>query len=191
MTRMTMGRIRLLEDRETPAAPAGVVDYAALRRDLAETLRRACPYWLGDRRDDLVQASLMRVMEVHRKSEGKRELSSYYLRRVAHSVLVDEIRRVRRRREVSLEEERDDAFVAPSTAGPENVSVSRQIGRGIHDCLQRLVPPRQLAVTLQLQGHTLPEISRLLSWKLKRAENLVYRGLVDLRKCLAEKGLRP
>jgi RNA polymerase sigma-70 factor (ECF subfamily) len=46
-------------------------------------------------------------------------------------------------------------------------------------------------VTLYLQGHTVPETARVLDWPAKRADNLVYRGLADLRQCLLAKGLRP
>jgi RNA polymerase sigma-70 factor, ECF subfamily len=46
-------------------------------------------------------------------------------------------------------------------------------------------------VTLYLQGHTVPETARILGWDAKRAENLVYRGLADLRQCLMGKGHRP
>ena len=30
-----------------------------------------------------------------------------------------------------------------------------------------------------------------LAWTLKKTENLTYRGLGDLRKCLSGKGLEP
>jgi RNA polymerase sigma-70 factor (ECF subfamily) len=30
-----------------------------------------------------------------------------------------------------------------------------------------------------------------MGWTEKKAENLVYRGLADLRRCLSAKGLRP
>ena len=48
-----------------------------------------------------------------------------------------------------------------------------------------------MAVVLHLQGHSVPEAARLLNWGNKRTENLVYRGLADLRNCLALKGLEP
>lgn len=51
--------------------------------------------------------------------------------------------------------------------------------------------PRWLAVTLHLQGHSVPEVGALLAWTVKKAENLVYRGLADLRSCLSSKGLQP
>ena len=68
---------------------------------------------------------------------------------------------------------------------------SREIGQGIRDCLARLKNERRMAVTLYLQGHSVPEASRILEWSTKRTENLVYRGLADLRECLLSKGLRP
>jgi RNA polymerase sigma-70 factor (ECF subfamily) len=46
-------------------------------------------------------------------------------------------------------------------------------------------------VTLHLHGHSLVEAARILDWAAKQTENLVYRGLADLRKCLLAKGIRP
>jgi RNA polymerase sigma-70 factor (ECF subfamily) len=76
-------------------------------------------------------------------------------------------------------------------SGPEQMTVARRIGAGIHGCLAQLVPSRRQAVTLYLLGHPVPEIGSLLGWKTKRAENLVYRGLADMRVCLKGKGLEP
>ena len=44
---------------------------------------------------------------------------------------------------------------------------------------------------LYLQGHTVPEIGRLLNWSGPKSNNLVHRGIADLRRCLDRKGLRP
>ena len=74
-------------------------------------------------------------------------------------------------------------------ANPEQLLRGRETGQAIRDCLQGLIRPRKLAVTLHLQGHTVPEVARVLGWNVKRAENLVYRGLVDLRQCLDLKGI--
>ena len=146
---------------------------------------------MSDQREDLVQASLIRLMEIQRKSEGKREFKSSYLWRVAYSTLIDEIRRLRRRREVHLDDEVGSAEPASSQPGPEQESRDREVGRGIQDCLSVLVSARSEAVTLYLQGHSVPQASRLLNWSAKKTENLVYRGLADLRRCLHDKGLEP
>jgi len=164
-------------------------EYTRLAADLARAVARVCPRWLSDGRDDLVQVALLRVMDVRRRSGA--ELNAGYLRRVAWSALVDEIRARRRRREVALPEEADLAPPASREASPEEQAATREIGRGIGDCLSRLSEGRRLAVTLHLQGHTVPESAGVLGWSVKRTENLVYRGLAELRDCLSAKGLKP
>ena len=171
------------------------MDYVQLHRDLSKAVDRVCPRWMADRADDLVQVALMRVMEIQRKKEGTAEFSSFYLKKAAYSALIDEIRRLRRRQEVSLEgsdDEEEPVAFDPAAPGPdpERASAGREVGRAIRDCLSRMVPPRRHAVTLNLQGHSVPEIGRLLGWTAKKAENLVYRGMSDLRGCLGEKGIQ-
>jgi RNA polymerase sigma-70 factor (ECF subfamily) len=171
------------------------IDYGKLRKDLERVVARLCPSWLSSQRDDLVQTAVMRVMQIVEadppRPEGSRALASFYLYKVAHSALVDEIRRVRRRREAPLEPTEDVAAHTGTHLDPERMAASKQIGRGIQDCLTRMNRDRRLAVTLYLQGHTVPEASRILDWSAKRTENLVYRGLADLRACLQVKGMRP
>ena len=174
-----------------PLNPRLEDDLAAVRAALNRAVARVCPYWLADQADDLVQVALMRVMDVSRRAEGQIQFTSFYLRKAAYSAVVDEIRRRRRRQEVSLDEG-DAAPMLPSAgSNPEQRQAGREIGRAIRACLERLVAPRRLAATLHLQGHTVPEVCRLMGWSEKRAENLVYRGLADLRQCLAGKGVTP
>lgn len=134
---------------------------------------------------------VMRIVSADAERDGAdRELSSSYLYRVAHSALVDEIRRATRRQETTLE----DAAVertAVSLHDPERVAASREIGRGIQDCVAKMPRDRRMAVTLHLIGHSVPDASRVLDWPVKRTENLIYRGLADLRQCLQHKGLQP
>jgi RNA polymerase sigma-70 factor (ECF subfamily) len=170
------------------------IDYAKLRQDFVRAVARLCPGWLSNQRDDLVQAAVMRVMHILSKQPESGEedtpLSASYLHRVAYSALVDEIRRMTRRRETDIENDAVDR-VAITEQDPERVASSREIGRGIRDCLSRMHRDRRLAVTLYLQGHSVPETARVLDWPAKRTDNLVYRGLADLRQCLLTKGMQP
>jgi RNA polymerase sigma-70 factor (ECF subfamily) len=179
----------LMSPGQIPARP---IDYTKLRRDLAQAVARVCPRWQPAFRDDLVQAAVMRVMQIIAKSTGQSEgdppLTPSYLYKVAYSVLIDEIRRERRRSETSLEEEAVAQQVMTEN-DPERLAASHELGRGIQDCLTRIKRERRLAVTLHLQGHSVPEAARLLDWAVKRTENLVYRGLADLRECLTAKGM--
>jgi RNA polymerase sigma-70 factor (ECF subfamily) len=178
---------------EHPRSSAPSEDQIAhLRAELARAVRRICPAWLADRADDLVQVALMRVMEIQNKSEGNAELSTFYLQRAARSALIDEIRRRRRRQEVTLDEAMAESYPAARAPepDPERAASGRELGRAIQGCLGRLIRPRQVTVTLHLLGHSVPEAARLLGWSAKRVENLVYRGLADLRGCLELAGAR-
>lgn len=166
-------------------------EYSELREALARAVRRVCPAWLSDRSEDIVQASIIRVMEISRRSEGKRQFAASYLWRVAHSALVDEIRKLRRLQEIPLEDETGEAPMPHWDPDPERAAAGTELGKGIQECLGRLIDPRRRAVTLYLLGHTVPEAAKLLGWNNKRTENLVYRGLDNLRECLKSKGLKP
>jgi DNA-directed RNA polymerase specialized sigma24 family protein len=71
------------------------------------------------------------------------------------------------------------------------VSRGREIRRFLTVCLERLVRPRRLAVILHLQGESAGDAATLLGWDRKRVYNLTFRGLRDLRRCLAAQGVTP
>jgi RNA polymerase sigma-70 factor (ECF subfamily) len=170
------------------ARPAERTDRAqALRERLVEAVDRVCPTWLRAQRDDIVQVAMLKVLAIaEREGEGDSRLTPSYLYRVAYTATIDEIRRLRSRDEVEMQEQQ-----AAPTPDPERETERRQLARAIVDCVGRLVEARREAVTLYLQGHGVPEAARLLGWDAKRVENLVYRGLGDLRKCLSSKGVTP
>ena len=186
-----------MTDDEERAPESSRERWTALRTALVRAVRRQCPAWLTDHADDLVQCALVKVMAIAGAGEGTRALSSFYLHRVAHSALVDEIRRRQRRREVALEVDEPDgqpggAMVAlAADSDPEEDASLRELGAAVRACLLSMVRDRRLAVMLYLQGHSVPDAARLLGWAVKRTENLVYRGLADLRQCLLAKGHSP
>lgn len=164
-------------------------DDAERRAYLGEQVARYTPPWLSARVDDIVQTAWLRVDEAGRKNERNRDPGPSLLSRVAYCATVDEIRRHRRRREVPVAAEQD----FPSTGGldPARAASSHEIGLSIQDCLGNLLPNRRAAVALYLQGHSSPETGAILGWPLKRAENMIFRGMADLRRCLAGKGVTP
>jgi RNA polymerase sigma-70 factor (ECF subfamily) len=163
--------------------------FETLRRRVAAAVRRACPGWLADQADDIVQAVMVQLVKYASRGEGNRRYTAIYLEKAAYGATVDEIRRRCRRKENPI----GDAQVleqAPDTgADPLRRIEAAEIGRAIRECLTRMVTPRRLAVTLYLQGCSVPETGRRMGWEAKRAENLVYRGLADLRRCLNGKGM--
>jgi RNA polymerase sigma-70 factor (ECF subfamily) len=169
--------------------PSGSADEGEFRTRLGEQVARYCPAWLRDEAEDIAQIAWMRLERARESNERNRRPGASLLARVAYCATIDEIRRRRRRREVPLD---GPAESLPAQAvDPASAAGGTEIGTGIRSCLARLLPNRRAAVTLYLQGHTAPETGRLLGWSLKRSENMIFRGLADLRRCLASKGITP
>jgi RNA polymerase sigma-70 factor, ECF subfamily len=159
-----------------------------LQLDVARAVKRVCPHWLAEEAEDLAQVALSRVLGRLRATAGRLVFTPGYLYRAAHSALVDEIRRRRRLREVPID---PDLHARSGAADPERLTAAREIRDALAFCLAGLSESRRRAVMLHLQGHSAAETSALLECSVKQTENLVYRGLVDLRTCLSARGVKP
>ncbi|HTE54434.1 MAG TPA: sigma-70 family RNA polymerase sigma factor [Kofleriaceae bacterium] len=203
------------EGKPGGAAPAGVARTAArpaamgsipgpermvrtedIRRGLVKAVGRVCPPWLSAHRDDLVQSAMLRILEIRNRDEADRTFSASYLRKVAHAVLVDEIRRLRHRSEVPLAgdsgaggDECDGP--SPRVTDPERRLQDRQLGQVIGECLRTIKTERRQALVLFLEGHSVPEAARILGWGHKKTENVIFRGRADLRRRLELMGVKP
>jgi len=150
-------------------------DLRAIRLVLERAVRSRCFGLLASARDDLVQTAMVRILERDRHEDLGRRGASYAWK-VAQSVMVDELRRLGRERRLaeSVSEEKKRSWVDPTGAIQ------------LRQCLERLEERRRMAVTLHLSGLRIPEVARAAGWTEKTAENLIYRGLDDLRAFLRE-----
>jgi len=171
-----------------PVAPPPLDhDYRALRTRLSFAVRKVCPGWLRSHHDDLVQQG---ILKVHQRYDGI-PVNSTLLYRVAHSVIVDEIRRQKRRQEIAMTPTTPERVAGPMHKTPEARVRGAMTGDGIQSCLALLLEDRRRAVTLYLLGHSVPQVAEQLGFSAKKAENLVFRGMKDLRKHLESSGLKP
>ena len=154
---------------------------------LVRYVRRFCPAWLRNEEEDLVQMAAVRVMRAGSEVQHRRA----YLRQAAYSTVVDEVRRLRRRMEVGMSPSMHERVVNSMELNPETVARGAQVGAVLVDALGTLSVDRKRAVTLYLQSHPVPDIAVMLGCDRKRASNLVYRGIADLRNELARRGVRP
>jgi len=162
-----------------------------LHRRLTVAVGRACPGWFAGHQDDIVQHALIRLIGTLEKSGRNPDLSPMYLMKAAHGAAIDEIRRWCRGKPMLELNEESLEKRSSGRPDPERESSSGEIGLAIQQCLAGLIGSRLSAVTLYLQGSTVPESSRRLGWTLGKTEKLVYRGLDDLRRCLRRKGIEP
>ena len=181
-------RVMAKADSAHESTPFTEGELTELREQLLRSVRRICHGRLAQEAEDFVQSAFISAAKANPEFEGDRSRTVAYLKKAAFSAFMDEVRRWLRRREVQPQDGLD-ALVTPSTG--EGFERSVAIGQGIGECLAGLSASRRLAVTLWLQGHSAPEVARLLRWSVRRADNLIYRGRTDLRACLAGKGLEP
>jgi len=161
-----------------PASRASADRAAEVRTVLLRAVRHHCPAELRSQTEDLAHTAWLRIVE-REAGENLTGLEPSYLWRVAFTVVIDEIRRRSAR----------VAQAETLQAGPRAVAPGPELGAEIRSCLERLPEARQLPVILHLQGFRNEEVARALQFNEKRAQNLIYRGLEQLRRCLAGKGL--
>lgn len=159
----------------------------SVRERLRRLVLRVAPPWMREAADDLVQTAVMRIL----RGSPSWTLDDPLLRRIACSVVIDELRRRKRRPEIGMSPSMPDRIADSGDLSPEVRAHGVGVGIGVVDALQTLSADRRRAVTLYLQDHTVPEIAALLGWDVKRASNCVYRGLGDLREELARRGILP
>ena len=152
---------------------------------LRAAARRHRPAWLGADSDDIAHRAYEKLRP---RLEAGERLSSAYLRRTAYTVCIDLVRSER------AEQRRREDWGHPALGGqrsPEALASAREVAEHISDCVAALPDARRRAAVLYLQGHGATEIASLLHEPYKRVENLVYRALAALRKCLGAKGVSP
>jgi RNA polymerase sigma-70 factor (ECF subfamily) len=153
---------------------------AVLRR----ALERVCPADLLPDREDLVHAALVKLLELRGRAEQNGSPPASYLWQVAFTTVADELRRRGRRR--AMEERSTSERSEPEVPEPRP-----DLRASISACLETLSADRRASVTLHLHGYSANEAARVLGWATKRVQNLCYRGLADLRRCLRAKGAEP
>lgn len=188
--RLDDGGTRRYWHRVRPVAAADSTDEAWIRSVLADAVGRACPAWLAAERDDIVQ-NAMTKLAVHRREHGTPEPSRAYLAKSAYHAVVDEIRRQARRREIVALDDAPTAAFTDGGALADRRSEATRVAEAIRDCLDDTAASRRVAVLLYLEGRGPTEIARMLGLVRKQADNLVHRGLADLRGCLRGKGVEP
>ena len=189
-----------VSDRATSGAPSASCDalaprevrFARLHSGLTRAVQCICPNGLWDHSDDLVQEGILRILRIEQRSTHPTRISRAYLARVARSVCIDAIRRQRVR-----PGEQPSAWLDPDqnpagAASEADVRArSREIVRVVDRGLRQLSPDRRTAVELFLRRHSVRTCAEELAWPHKRVENLVYRGLAELRRMLLAEGIHP
>lgn len=156
-------------------------DMAELRARMLRAVHHVCPAQLRNETEDLAQMGMIRLLR-QLDREPDRPISYGYLKKVAWSVAIDELRRRRLERQCWLEDDHHE----PVSQGPDvdeqwdRHQALKQVSAG----LERLNENRRRAVSAWLLGYTAPETAARNGWTTKKAEVLTYRGVAQLRAAL-------
>jgi RNA polymerase sigma factor (sigma-70 family) len=116
-----------------------------------------------------------------------------WLLRIAANAAIDELRRRRRRPQVSLEAPSSGVETAldppDSSAGPEEWALRREQARHIQAALLTLPPDPRLAVVLSdVQGLSYEEVGEAMASSLGTVKSRISRGRARLRRYLLAQG---
>lgn len=169
-------------------------DYGKLLRHAIET---HCPRDMGLNSDDLMQEACLRLWRALSSEKEIQNVPSY-LYRIAATVTIDAVRRVKARREEqmhfaseqngALEERPESVQPVDARASPEVSAGHQQLMEIVKETLAGLLENRRRAVGLHLQGWNILEIAELMGWSEAKTRNLMYRGLDELRRQLRDQG---
>jgi RNA polymerase sigma-70 factor (ECF subfamily) len=137
--------------------------------------------------DDLLQEIRIKIWKALKDREGEIQYLNAYVKKVVFSVFINEVNRLRRERQlISVAEDRQHMGneVNGNCAGSDDPL--REI---IVESLTALGGTKRRVIELRLEGFTLVEIAQLNHWSLSKACNDYYRGIKELKKKLAERGI--
>ena len=130
--------------------------------------------------EDVAQDAFIRA---YQKASTIRSTGSVkgWLYRVAINRAQDELRRIKRKREVAMDETNDPFDARPDVSG-ESVAMSRELRQHLRQAMGDMREDYRTPLVLrEVQGMTYVEIAELLSWPLGTVQTRIHRGRLELR----------
>ena len=165
--------------------------FAQLVRRWEEPIRRLGARMLGDphRGEDLAQEAFARVF-ARRKDYQPSGKFSTWLWRIALNLCYDELRRLKRRGEESLDREdapvldESESWVAP-TPGPDEAVATREQGELVRQAMRRLPEVyRSVLVLRHYEGLKFREIAEVLDLPEGTVKSRMAEGLTQMSRWL-------
>jgi RNA polymerase sigma-70 factor (ECF subfamily) len=133
--------------------------------------------------EDIAQDTFVRA---YRKASSIRQGGSVkgWLYRIAINRAQDELRRIKRKREVAIDELTADPEAGKQTSG-ESLATSRELERHLNRALADVREEHRLPLVLrEVEGMTYAEIAEQLGWPLGTVQTRVHRARLELRAIL-------
>ncbi len=159
-----------------------------LSSHLASTLGSLGYQRHGLDKDDLLQEIHIRIWKSLRGNNHDIQYFNAYLRKIVYSVFINEINRINKENEI-LEAGGPRLSPYEGTNGAGTAG-DAYLKNALTASIDGLKESKQRVMKLRLQGFTLDEIAQLNRWTYRKTCGIFYRGVKDLKRNLAEKGIR-
>jgi RNA polymerase sigma-70 factor (ECF subfamily) len=116
------------------------------------------------------------------KDEKKIKNYSSYIKKIINSTVIDQIRISRRQKRILNQEE----FFGRDINRTKNDFHNKEYRQIVGEAVNYLKESRRVVVRLFLLDIHLDEISIYLNWSKSKTQNLLYRGMADLKRKLKE-----
>ena len=141
--------------------------------------------------DEVLQEVRIRLWRAGNSGKVVEDLGSSYLYQVATSAALDLLRRRRARGGDRTDDVEERPDLPAAARSPHDDVEGGELAAQIDAAVDSLPMDRRVAVRFHLTGYDRDDIARALGWSEARTRNLLYRGLEDLRRRLAERGITP
>jgi RNA polymerase sigma factor (sigma-70 family) len=137
--------------------------------------------------EDIEQEVRLKIWKFLKKGNKVENLPSY-IKKVAYSTTIDELRRMRTQKPSREPETLKRVFLGTGQLSGEKIDFSPETGldgaearRSIGALVETLSEDRKTVINLFLSGMSIEEMSKSLNWDRTRIRHLYYRGLDDLK----------
>jgi len=154
-----------------------------------DAIKRYCYHHLGHNQtaEDLTADVFRRFLQALRKGGGPTRQLSAWLYRVAHNLIVDELRRRQYRDHASLEEGiLEDTLVDRNAEGPDALAGRSLRADHVREALLELTDEQRQVIILKfLEGLSNAEVAEITGKTVGAVKALQHRGLEALRDQMA------
>jgi RNA polymerase sigma-70 factor (ECF subfamily) len=141
--------------------------------------------------DEVIQEVRIRLWRAGNAGKELDELGSSYVYHVATTAALDLLRRRRAFGAEQTEDVEESSELPADAPSPHEDVEARELAAQIDAAVEKLATERRVAVRMHLSGYDRDDIARALGWSEGKTRNLLYRGLDDVRRRLADMGISP
>lgn len=137
--------------------------------------------------EDLIQEIRLKIWKIIDDEKNINNFPSY-IKKIVESVVIDQIRKIRREEEIFISERQKLISENEPHFNPY-IDQDCSLKEYVIKATDQLIESRRIVVKLYLLNMNLLEISDYLHYSQAKTRNLLYRGLADLQNILKKMGL--